>query len=116
MKYQTRRQRRSREEVGAVLKDFERSGLSQSAFAAGRGIPLSTLQYWLRRSREETSGQDVTTPQRMELVPIRIVDPLPAPSQAMLELESDHGYLLRFPAGLSPELLARYVETLERRC
>jgi len=33
----------------------------------------------------------------------------------MLELESERGYLLRFPAGLSPELLARYVEALGPR-
>ena len=119
MKKRAGRQRRSREEIAELLEDLGQSELSQAAFAAERGLPLSTLQYWLRQSREGALGRvhRGRTPSRAaELVPVRIVDAAPASSATLLELESEHGYRLRFPAGLSPDLLARYVEALAPRC
>lgn len=40
-----------------VLADFHESGLTQAAFCRARGIALSTLQYRLKREREEAAGK-----------------------------------------------------------
>ena len=48
----SRQTRRSRAEVGALVKEFHESGLSRAQFAKKRGIPISTVHSWLRRRRK----------------------------------------------------------------
>ena len=43
--------RRSAEDRRKVIERYKASGKTQSAFCRERGIPLTTLQYWLGRSR-----------------------------------------------------------------
>lgn len=38
-----------------VLEEFRQSGLTQKVFCELRGIPKSTLGYWLRRERRPTA-------------------------------------------------------------
>jgi transposase-like protein len=46
-----------------LLRLFRRSGLSAKRFCQGRGIPVSTLSYWVRKSRDEAgSGAMVEVP------------------------------------------------------
>ena len=45
--------RLSRKEVEALLQEFATSGLRQREFCAHRGVGLSTLSHYLRRSRAE---------------------------------------------------------------
>lgn len=49
--------RRSETEIRHVLGELDRSGLSQRAFAARAGIPLSTLTWWRRRLRDGESAR-----------------------------------------------------------
>jgi len=44
--------RRTAEEWGNLLREFDGSGLRQAAFAEQRGISLATLQYQLMRRRQ----------------------------------------------------------------
>jgi transposase-like protein len=39
-----------------LLKLFEHSGLSAKRFCEARGIPVSTLSYWVRKSHRKPSG------------------------------------------------------------
>jgi transposase-like protein len=46
-----------------LLRLFERSGLSAKRFCQDRGIPVSTLSYWVRKSRSKVeSGAVVEIP------------------------------------------------------
>jgi transposase-like protein len=47
------RTRRSGQEIGAIIAEYERSGVTQREFAEACGIPLATLTGWLRRARED---------------------------------------------------------------
>jgi transposase-like protein len=38
-----------------LLRLFEHSGLSAKRFCEGRGIPVSTLSYWVRKAHRKTS-------------------------------------------------------------
>ena len=60
-----RRTRRNREEVGLLLADFAGSGLSQKQWCELNTVSVATLGYWLRREREESSGE-------VSLVPIEV--------------------------------------------
>lgn len=42
-----------REERNAVVERYRRSGQKQREFCESEGVAVSTLQYWLKRSREE---------------------------------------------------------------
>ena len=48
-----RRRRRSRDEINTLVEQFDRSGLSQVAFARRKGLSLSTLRRWLERRRRQ---------------------------------------------------------------
>ena len=119
MKNPTGRRRRSQVEIAQVLGEYRRSGLSQAAFAAEHGIAFSTLTYWLRQARRAGVEEGCRKPARSigaQLVPVRLVDSSRLPSSVLVELESAQGYVLRFPAGLAPDLLAGYVRALDSRC
>jgi transposase-like protein len=46
-----------------LLRLFRRSGLSAKRFCQDRGIPVSTLSYWVRKSRDKAdSGAMVEVP------------------------------------------------------
>jgi hypothetical protein len=71
------RKRLSRDQILGVLKAFRRSRQSQISFSESESIPLSTLQYWLRKEREgglapNRSSEPVAGASR--LVPVRIMD------------------------------------------
>ena len=115
-----KRRQRSPAEIARIIAKFHRSGQSQSAFTKKQGVPLSTFQYWLRKEREakRPAKHRAKAPRAPnQLVPVRIVDePSPRSADSTVELELAGGEKLRFPVGLSPDLLARYVEAVDRRC
>lgn len=53
----------------AILRDFQDSGMTQKVFCRDRGLPISTLQYWLNRERKRSRATRGT-----ELVPIGTVE------------------------------------------
>ena len=58
----------------AICAEYRESGLTQKAFSRNRGVALSTLQYWLRRTR---SQQDTQASAR-QLVPVGYAGQAPA--------------------------------------
>ena len=54
----TRQHYRTKAEREAILSEFLESGLSQRAFCEERRIELSTLQYWLRKTRELEDAEE----------------------------------------------------------
>ena len=59
--------RRSREEWSEVVAQFERSGLSQKAFAKKKGIKRTTLSWWAWEIRREASES-----QQPAFVPVQV--------------------------------------------
>jgi hypothetical protein len=54
------RVRVSRERRGALLEEFERSGMSGAKFARLAGIKYPTFMYWLKKAREPRGSERVT--------------------------------------------------------
>lgn len=83
-----RRVRRGEGHWADVLRRFEGSGQSVTAFCRQEGVPLSSFQRWRRRL-----GRDAA-PKFVELVPARSA-PVPSSNWA-LELALPNGAVLRF--------------------
>jgi len=49
---QARRRRLAPQQISDLLVRYKAAGINQREFASGEGVPLSSLQYWLRRARE----------------------------------------------------------------
>lgn len=89
--------RRSAAEVRQVLGELDRSGLSQKAFAARAGFPLSTLSWWRRRLREMEGG-----PRRARdraLVPV-VIRPAAAAEEAVDSVDAASGFEIRLRSGV----------------
>jgi hypothetical protein len=97
--------RRSPEEIAAVLQEYRSSGLTQVAFVRSKGLCLSTLTYWLRRSRHEAPGLEVD---RQRLVPVRIAE-----RHELGVLRG--GFEVTFPGGLRLTLPSEFDEGSLRR-
>src|SRR5690242_1153766 len=94
--------RRARDIWVGIIQQFERSGLTQEAFAAERGIPVGTLRSWIYKLRQE--GEDAAA-----LLPVRVI-PSPAPTArrpeaettSAVEVEVGDLVRVRLPAGTPP--------------
>ena len=107
--------RRAREIWVGIVAQYEKSGLTQEAFAEERGIPVGTLRNWIYRLRRE--GEE-----GVPLLPVRVVGS-PAPSARQREsgdgaIEVEVGDLvrLRFPQGTAPSAIAELVALLRTQC
>ena len=89
--------RRSRDEIDILLDRFDRSGLSQIAFARSEGLSLSTLRWWLDRRRR----QRVDAPR---FVPVTVPDAAVAGGPG-LELELADERRVHIPADIDREAL-----------
>ncbi len=113
----SRSRRRLQHEIDEIVAAYHRSGLSQSAYCECEGLSLSTLSNWLSKARKGRTRQPAKhSSGESQFVPVKLVDDCRSQSCGTLEVESARGYLLRVPAGIEPELLARYVHALEERC
>jgi len=107
--------RRAREIWIQIIRQFERSGKTQEAYAKERGIPLSTLQWWIYRQRRE---EQESTP----LLPVRVIASTalsarrPDDDGAAIEAELPDGVRLRFPSSMSASVIAEVVALLRTRC
>ncbi len=95
-----RRSRSSSTEIAAVLSAYRRSGLSQRAFAARRGLSLSTFCRWLRLDRSKAAAAAFLR-----------VD-VPALPAAEFELVLADGRRLRVPPTFDPAVLRTLLEVL----
>ena len=59
-------QRRSGTEVRELVKEYRASGLTHRAFAEAKGVPVSTVSGWLRKS----SARKTAEVDRSPLVPV----------------------------------------------
>jgi transposase-like protein len=82
-----------------LLRLFEQSGLSAKRFCQDRGIPVSTLSYWVRKSRRKAGdGAVVEIPaDAINVVPLdeRTCDP----GRGVVEIRLPNQMELRVSAG-----------------
>jgi transposase-like protein len=100
------RRRWDEAEMRGLLRELNRSGLSQRAFAALHGVPLSTLLWWRQRLGKSGSGEEAA------LVPVTVVSSTARVVEAagtVFEIEAASGLTIRVPAGFSGDDLARLV-------
>lgn len=107
--------RRAREIWVSIVGQYEKSGQTQEAFAAARGIPVGTLRSWIYKLRESEADS-------APLLPVRVVAST-APSARQLgdeggavELVVDESLRLRFPLGTTPAVIAEVTARLRARC
>lgn len=96
---QPKRTRRSAAQWKALLDEQQRSGQSQAAFCAARGLTLSNFGYWRRKLRTSVPSDPVSnTPEWIELP--GLVAQMHSPTTDTgrgwdLELDLGHGLQLR---------------------
>jgi hypothetical protein len=103
-----KRRRYTREEIGAVLDKFDRSGLSQVAFARDRGLSLSTLRWWLERRRTRSIA-------RPAFLPVTLKDPVVAEASC-LELELGGERRIHIPLDVDREALRTLLPIIVASC
>ncbi len=96
------RRRRTEGEAEAILARYWKSGLTQRVFARKAGMSVSTLQYWLRRTRslnEERPREagSSASPAAVSLLEVELAGPLPlgARSGGGYQIEMSGGVCLR---------------------
>jgi hypothetical protein len=108
-----RRQRRSADEIQALLSTYRSSGLTQREFADQNRLSFSTFTYWLRRYRDTESGGEGNG-----LIRVTLKDGPAHPGgvDPHLELVTPSGWTLRIPAGFPTEATERLLALLASRC
>lgn len=94
------------EERERLLEEYDRSGLTQKAFAAQVGIKYATFVGWLSRRRRERRGEEATSAVKFEAVGTL------GGFSAGLEVEFPDGMIVR---GGQPGAVAALVEHLRRK-
>ncbi len=84
--------RRTLAEMTEVIADFDRSDLTQKAFAARHHIPIATFAYWLRKVRAQQ------TDSRPVFLSVETSKPQP---EAPFELIAPNGWTLRLTQPLN---------------
>ena len=107
--------RRARDIWVQIIRQFERSSLTQEEYAEQRGIPVSTLRSWIYKLRDE--GEESAP-----LLPVRVIASTaptarcPDDGGAAIEVELGESVRLRFPTGTPPAVIAEVVAQLRARC
>ena len=85
MPRQQARRFRTKDGIESILKEYWRRGRSQRDFAALRGIPISSLVYWLSKARGQKEGQArrlAVSP----IVPVKLVGMPPEDPKVFFEV------------------------------
>src|SRR6266480_1415937 len=104
--------RRARDIWFQIVHQFEKSGLTQEAFAEERNIPVGTLRSWIYRLRREdhegTGGNEV-----VPILPVRVIaSTAPTARQPgdegapAIEVVLGESLRLRFPPNTAPSVIA----------
>ncbi len=96
--------RRTHEEIERLLRAYDSSDLTQARFARRNRVALTTLQWWLKRRREQ-GGNSGRGP---ALIPVTV-----RPGAALIEIALANGRELRAPMDVDPAQLATIVAALE---
>ena len=106
-----RRRNRTPEEIRTIVEQFEKSGLTKSAFANRIDVHVSVLNRWIQRRRMENPRQSA----ECALVPVRVESRALGLAEACgLEVVLGNGRLIRVNPGFSEEALGRVVSVLEK--
>ena len=98
----------------AILDEFERSGMTGTAFAERYGIKYQTFASWRRKRKKRAQDRDSSAKQSAEFLLIETAGSEPsasAPSDA-LEIELAGGALLRIRSQGQAALAAELLRTL----
>lgn len=98
--------RRSREEAERLVREFEQSGMTPTAFCRAQGIALHTLAYYRQKYRKQGK------PGAAHLLPVELVGPLPA-RDWHLRVELANGRRIAVAQGFDAILLKRLIAVLE---
>ena len=93
------RRRRSSREIGTLIRDFRRSGVSAREFADQRGVCVQTVYRWLRE--EEPVAQ--------ALIPVRMTTPT---TQDSIRFIHSSGWQVELPASMALEQLLQLLTRL----
>jgi len=104
-----RSRRRSASEGAELVERYAASGVSQREFAEREGVTVSTLQYWLRKSRADDDGGEAE-PERFRFV--ELVGEVTDATRCGVWMELGDDLRLRFESLPSPSYLARVVAAL----
>ena len=99
----TRKIRRGRAVFEQLLAERDREGLTWTALSARSGVPISTLQRWSRRLREESR------PAFIEVGSVSVATPV-------FEVDLAGGRRLRIPMRFDPDALRTLVGVLDATC
>jgi hypothetical protein len=94
-------------ERARILESYLRSKLSQKEFAVQTGVPVSTLQYWLRKS---PSRLDPAAPVFVE-VPMT---PVLSSAARGYRLHFPKGQILEIPSGFRTEEVQQLWQLLQK--
>lgn len=99
---------KTRTEWESIVGEFGRSGMTQAEFAKSSGVALATLQYWIRKLRDDAR------PARVELRPAAAA-PDVASDVSIVEAYTDQ-FSVHFKGPASPEYIAAVLRALARPC
>jgi transposase-like protein len=100
---------RSRENWERLVDELKQSGMSQVQFARRRGVALSTLQYWLRKLRDESGSKDRRS-RAVKFLPVRVTR---SAIDSQRRWEAEVGTVrLRFEVGTDVAYVAALLERL----
>ena len=105
------RVRMPRERREELLGEYERSGLSQAAFARRAGVRYPTFAHWVQERRRATAASPSVTPRFVELRLPGTPPVPPSPIAAELSVTLPDGLVLR---GAEPSALAALVRELRK--
>lgn len=107
-----------------VVERWRASGLAKTEFARREQISPDVLGWWQveihkrdrarRRQAPAARPRRKTAPRPAAFIPVRVVEPAPAPSPAALEILAG-GHAVRIRPGFDAETLKRLVAVLEDR-
>jgi len=103
---------KSRDQIRRLLRDYQRSGLTQRQFAAQNGLPISTFTHWLRRAR----AGDFDRPQAQWIEARLPAAPEPATDPGRFLLEFGPDLRLHLPGDVQPDLIVQLLRQLRSSC
>lgn len=103
-----KRRRRSRDEIDSLLERFDRSGLTQIAFARRERLSVSTLRSWLTRRRRQHAAAP-------RFVPVAVADGAVEYGPA-LELELGSGRRIHIPVDIDRDGLRTLLPIVVAAC
>jgi len=103
---------KAHDEIRRLLREYERSGLTQRQFATHVGVAYSTFTHWLGRSR--AGDFDLSQPEWVEASLPPASSPAGERDRFVIELAAD--LRLHLPADVKPELIVQLLQQLRPAC